>query len=250
MKSFLNIDCWALIAASGSGSRLAGGVAKQLLPIDGKAMLLYSLEAFLAQPAIKAVMVVGNDQQAMTDLLQPLMAENQAAALAPQRVYLSSGAASRSQSVYQGLCAIEALDAHNPVVLVHDAARPCVHREDVQSCLQHLNNQPEQALALATRSTDSIKQATDSVVEKSLEREHIWLAQTPQCARLEMLKSAIEQQENTPTHLATDDAWFLEQAGYSVRLIQAQHANIKVTWQEDMLVAAAILAGRAEGEER
>ena len=233
----MNTSFWALIAASGSGSRLAGDAAKQFLPILDKPMLAYSIEAFLASSAINGVMLVCNDKPAVAPLVQ---------SFSSRRLHVSSGADRRSQSVYQGLCAIESLDDNNPVVLVHDAARPCLHRDDLLHCLQHLQSQPNQALALATQATDSVKQSAGGLVDKSLERNSIWLAQTPQCARLHPLKDALEKQEEFDSSIATDDAWFLERAGHSVHLLPAKHANIKVTWQEDMAIAAAILAAREE----
>ena len=190
-------------------------------------MLAHSINTFHNNKQIRDIMVVVNDIAYAKEVLAT-----------DNRCHLCLGSTSRNQSVYQGLRAIAQIDDTNPIILVHDAARPCLHDEDLSRCLEQLTQYPDQPLILANKATDSIKQAEGQWIETNLARDTIWHAQTPQCARLAALLQATA---DNLTDTDVDEATLLQRAGHRVRLLQAQHPNIKVTWQSDVAIASTLL---------
>ena len=222
-----------LIAAAGSGRRMGAERNKLLLPVAGRPVLAWTLEAALACAAIRWIGVVGQpcDQPDVEELI---------AAAAPDRpVRWIVGGASRQESVSRGLAALpEAAVA----VLIHDGARCLVNPELIGRCAAAVERGA--AVIAATPVSDTIKQVDgEAMVRATVDRSMLWAAQTPQGFPVEALRQAHARalQEGWSV---TDDAALFERLGWPVRVIEGPASNIKITTPFDLEVATAVLATR------
>ena len=223
-----------LIAAAGSGRRMGAEGNKLLLPVAGRPVLAWTLEAALACPAIVWIGIVG----------QPVDAEPIAAivaAAAPDRpVQWILGGDTRQESVCRGLAA---LPAGAEGVLIHDGARCLVEPELLARCAAAVR--AGQAVIAATPVTDTIKQVDgQGTITATPDRAGLWAAQTPQGFPVERLRQA-HATASAEGWSVTDDAALFERLGWPVQVLQAPPSNIKLTTPFDLTVAAAVLAARA-----
>jgi len=162
---------------------------------------------------------------------------------APEGTIGVPGGAHRSLSVRAALSAAEG----DPVI-VHDAARPLLTAELVRAALDELGRHGCDAVIAAAPVTDTIKQAQDGLVVRTLERASLWAVQTPQVFRRAALERALSVSEDVLA-AATDDAWLVERAGGTVRVVPSPPANLKITTPGDMQVAELALRERTAGRE-
>jgi 2-C-methyl-D-erythritol 4-phosphate cytidylyltransferase len=210
----------AILVAAGSGERLGAGRPKAFVVLAGRPMLEWSLAAIRAA-GIDDVVVA----------LPPGEAE-------PPRCTGVAGGATRSASVRAALAAVPPGED----VVVHDAARPLVEPDLFRSTLAELAH-ADCAIA-AARVTDTIKEAgPDGRVTATLDRSRLWAIQTPQAFRRDALERALDVPDDVLA-AATDDAWLVERAGGTVRVVESSPANLKVTTPHDLQVAALLLAER------
>jgi 2-C-methyl-D-erythritol 4-phosphate cytidylyltransferase/2-C-methyl-D-erythritol 2,4-cyclodiphosphate synthase len=229
----------AIIAAGGRGLRLGGVVPKQLLAVDGRSILERSVAAFLAHRDVDEIVVA----------LPADLATNPPSYLkdTPKLLRIVAGGGRRQDSVFN---AFQVVDAHSDVVVVHDAARPFASADLISRTIAAA---AESGAALAAMlSRDTVKQTVNPTeagshssssseprfVAQTLPRESIFLAQTPQAFRREILLAALAFGETGED--ATDEAALAERAGYPVRIVEGEHTNIKVTMPEDLPIADAI----------
>jgi 2-C-methyl-D-erythritol 4-phosphate cytidylyltransferase len=191
-------------------------------------MLEWSVAALLAVDAVERVVVA----------LPPGCA-------APEGTTGVPGGEHRSQSVAAALAAAGAGDP----VIVHDAARPLLEPALVRAALDELAAHDCDAVIAAAPVTDTIKEARDGVVTRTLERRALWAVQTPQVFRRAALERALEAPDEVLAG-ATDDAWLVERAGGTVRVVAAPAANVKVTTPGDLRVAELALRERERERER
>jgi 2-C-methyl-D-erythritol 4-phosphate cytidylyltransferase len=229
---------WALIPAAGIGRRMGSDRPKQYLTLGSRTILSHTLSIFLEHPRIRGVvLVLGPDVD--PDVLD--------LPLAGGRLFRVVGGAQRADSVQNGLDFLSERAAAEDWVLVHDAARPCLPREDVDRLLQALWEDPVGGL-LAAVSTDTIKWSDDTGrVERTLERERVWRALTPQMFRLGVLRAA-NGEARAAGYPVTDEASAIEFLGERPRLIEGSAMNIKITRAEDLELARLYLLqlGRLE----
>ena len=213
-----------IIAAGGQGTRIGGGVPKQWLAIGGKTLLERSVAAFDAHPRISEIVVVlphGSDTAAPATVAKP------------RRVV--TGGARRQDSVAEGFAAVSA-DAS--VVLVHDAARPFVTADVIDRAIDGAI--AHGAVVPAVPVHDTVKQtaaASGARVVATLPRETLFLAQTPQGFRRDVLADAIDAGRKGAS--GTDEAMLAEQAGYEVHVVPGDEANVKITTAADLERARA-----------
>jgi 2-C-methyl-D-erythritol 4-phosphate cytidylyltransferase len=225
---------WLVMPAAGAGRRFGRDLAKQHAPLAGRTVLELALEPFLADSRCQGVaLVVPPGEQAVAGLRWQ----------GEPRVLVVVGGARRCDSVLAGLEAVAAHAPGNPPVLVHDAARPCLARADLDRLLAAGAAAPDGAL-LAAPVSDTLKRATaDGRAEATVERQGLWRALTPQMAPLERLREALGAamaRGATPT----DEAQALEWLGARPLLVAALEPNPKITLAADLPLAEALLAQR------
>jgi len=220
----------AIIAAAGTGSRMASDRPKQFLQLAGTPIIFHTLAPFEQCDSIDEVIVV-------------LPAEEAAAFLAfvgkrgiRKMSRVVPGGTTRADSVKRGLLAIRAATAG--IVAVHDGVRPFVTVEEIDSVVAAAET--DGAAILVTAVTDTIKQVSDNSVEKTLDRAELRRALTPQCFRYELLRKAYEQADvNDPS--LTDESALVEKIGVPVTTIEGSSRNIKITTPDDLLIAEAFI---------
>jgi 2-C-methyl-D-erythritol 4-phosphate cytidylyltransferase len=232
----IHLSRYALIPAAGAGSRMAEGPPKQYRSLAGRPMLWHAIRA-LCVPGVETVFVVLAPED-------KAFASYDWSAFAGQVEPLYCGGATRRDSVYNGLVAAMAAVQADDWVLVHDAARPCLPRADLERLIRECAADEIGGL-LALPAADTVKRAAKDEggavrTTGSEDRTQLWLAQTPQMFRAGLLAQALRDARPP----VTDEAAALEQMGLRPRLVTGSRENIKVTYEEDAAIAEAILARR------
>jgi 2-C-methyl-D-erythritol 4-phosphate cytidylyltransferase len=224
---------WAVIVAAGQGERMSLRQPKQYLDVCGRTLLEHALSPFLESPALAGIVVViaGSDSRWSS---LPVARD--------PRIRTVQGGAERMHSVLNGLNELAHEAAPNDWVLVHDAARPCLDRADLQRLIDSLDDDAVGGL-LAVQVGDTLKRAdaAGGHVLATVERNGLWAAQTPQMFRYELLRRALERAARAGLKV-TDEASAVESLGKRPRLIAGSPRNIKVTRPEDVNLAKAILS--------
>lgn len=218
----------ALVPAAGFGARMGNALPKQYLPLAGHPMLYHALNTLCACPQLSTVFVVLSpedsqfreyDWSPMGDKLQPLYC----------------GGATRAETVLNGLLLSEV--ESNDWMLVHDAARPCLTQAHLTQLIDALRDDVVGGI-LAVPVADTLKRATDAQrIARTESREQLWQAQTPQMFRAGLLAQALRECRNV-----TDEASAIEALGLAPKLVAGDARNFKVTYPQDLLLAAALLA--------
>jgi 2-C-methyl-D-erythritol 4-phosphate cytidylyltransferase len=220
----------AIIAAAGTGSRMASDRPKQFLQLAGTPIIFHTLRPFELCDSIQEVIVV-------------LPAEESAAFLAQAGKYglrkltrVVPGGATRADSVKRGLMAIRSATAE--IVAVHDGVRPFVTVEEITETVAAA--QRDGAAILATPVTDTIKLVEGDAVVKTVERRTLRHALTPQCFRYELLRRAYDQVDVDDPSL-TDESALVERLGQRVTIVDGSPRNIKITTARDLVIAETFL---------
>lgn len=223
----------AIVPAAGGGTRMAGALPKQYLPLAGIPLLARTLQALRASGRVQSLILVvppGQEARCRTEILEPFGLH--ADAVVP-------GGADRQASVFAGLSRIpEGTD----LVLVHDGARPFITTEVIQAAVSAAA--AVGAAAVAVPVTDTIKVAgPDGSVKETPERGRLWAAQTPQVFRPALLREA-HRQALQDGFRSTDDSSLVERLGHPVRLVPGSPENVKITTTADLALADHILQAR------
>ena len=210
-------------------------VEKQFLHLNGIPILSRTLKVFDASPDIDGVVLVVAAQQHKV-LHEEVLGPHPCAKL--YRVV--DGGQERQDSVARGL---NAVPGECDLVVVHDGVRPLVDIDLLGSVVKTAHQQG--AAIAAIPAGDTVKRGQQGLVTETLERETIWLAQTPQAFHLTLLRQAYEKAFQDQV-IVTDDAALVERLGVEVHLVPGSPENIKVTTPADLVIAEAILANREE----
>ena len=220
----------AIVPAAGRGERAGLGFNKVLASLCGEPVIAHTLRALQSCPDVDAVVLVA--QSADADDLRKIVSDGsfeKVAAIVP-------GGHRRQDSVALGLAA---LDPDIDIVLIHDAARPLVTPELLSESVR-VCRATGSAIA-AMPASDTIKRADDAQgVVKTLQRRGLWIIQTPQTFRRDLVQRAYDL--GGPGPAVPDDAYLVELLGEPVRLIEGSRFNLKITVAEDLVVAEALLA--------
>jgi 2-C-methyl-D-erythritol 4-phosphate cytidylyltransferase len=223
------VQYWLVMPAAGSGLRFGADRPKQYELIAGRTMIEWALAPFLADERCQEAFVALSPEDCWFEEL--------AAARHPS-VCMVQGGAQRCHSVHQALCSVPADD--EDWVLVHDAARPCVSRTEVDALIAAVSDDAVGGL-LALPMADTLKAAdADGRVSATPERRGLWRALTPQMFRLGPLRRALHEAISRDL-VPTDEAQAMEWLGLAPRLVRGSAANLKVTERADLALAAAIL---------
>jgi 2-C-methyl-D-erythritol 4-phosphate cytidylyltransferase / 2-C-methyl-D-erythritol 2,4-cyclodiphosphate synthase len=219
----------AVVVAAGRGQRL-GAPEKVLLPLAGRPMLAWSLDALEHAETIGPVVVVAGSHT--LDAVSQLVRDEGFAKVQA----IVAGGERRQDSVGAGLAALpEAIE----IVVIHDGARPLAEPELFDRCAAAAAESG--AAIAATPVADTLKRVAEGAIAGTVDRTGLWAAQTPQAFRLETLRRAMAVSSG---EIATDEACLCEVAGLPVSVVPASPANLKVTHAEDIPVADALLRAR------
>ncbi len=220
--------CGAVIVAAGTASRM-GGIDKVMAPIHGEPMIVHSVRAFQQCDAIKEIIVVTRP-----DLIVPIMDlchefdKVQAVIV---------GGASRPESVAIGL---NALSAKVKLAAIHDGARPLVTFEVIDRTVRAANSYGAAAPGVPVK--DTVKTVVGGIVRETPDRSLLKAIQTPQVFDADLLRTALEKADKDNAAI-TDDCSAVERLGMSVRIVEGDERNIKVTTPLDLKLAELILEG-------
>lgn len=220
----------AVVVAAGKGERF-GATAKILVPLLGRPMLAWTLDALDASQAVDDIVVVAGEHT-----------------LAPIDTLLAGGGWTRAHTVVLGgarrqdsvLAGLRAT-AEREIVLIHDAARPLATAAQFDACAAAAR---ETGAAIVARPMlDTLKRVRDEEIDATIPRDNLWAAQTPQGFRRRLLLDAFA---NETGHMGefTDEASLLEAHGHTVRVLRGEGLNLKITLPEDVPVAEALLRAR------
>ena len=222
----------AIITAGGVGRRLGGPGPKQFLPLAGRPVLIRALEACLRAECLTAIVLTLPAEH--LDAGAQMLARHGLAG----RCRLTVGGATRQESVLAGL---NALPAGIELVLVHDGARPLVDPELIRACLAAAGRDGAAIVAVPVK--DTIKSVAEGRVAGTVDRRPLWRAQTPQAARLALLRQAYEAAAREGFR-GTDESSLLERIGCPVAVVTGSEDNLKITVWEDMAMAEALLVAK------
>lgn len=230
----------AVLPAGGLGKRMGGTIPKQLMQLGGKPVYQYSLETFLKMDEIaEVVMAVPADWKDYFEKeIDTWIASSDNIEKFRTKLKIVVGGAERWQSVENG---VNALTSSAEYVLVHDVARPFVSEKIIRDVCETLINKG--SCLVAKPAIDTIKIARDGRVENTIDRNKVWLAQTPQAARIDLLKQLYSRIAKEPLDFTpTDEASILEFFGEPVYIVKGESANDKLTTPEDFAVFASRIA--------
>jgi 2-C-methyl-D-erythritol 4-phosphate cytidylyltransferase len=218
-----------ILVAGGRGRRFGGALAKQFQPLAGVPLLVWSARRMGAIAGLTRLIVVAAPQEhaRCRALLEPLAL--------PFR--LADAGEERQHSVASGLAET---DPRSEIVVVHDAVRPLVEPAAIAACVAAAR--AHGAALAATPVADTVKRVRDDIITETVPRAGLWLAQTPQVFRLELLRRAHAEAARLGI-VATDDAALVERLGVPVRIVPASHLNRKITTPDDLAWAEAMVAG-------
>lgn len=224
----------AIITAGGIGRRMGGTTPKQFLSLNGIPILARTISAFQQACCFQSIV-----------LTVPADHLDTAANLLKAHGFTSTcqlvvGGESRQDSVRAGL---NALPREIELVVIHDGVRPLVAQKIIRDCLQAASLHGAAIAAIPIK--DTIKEETCGVVKQTVDRSNLWRAQTPQAARVALLREAYMQAEQD--HFSgTDEASLLERVGYPITIVTGSETNLKITTPEDMIMADALLASKSD----
>lgn len=221
----------AILLAGGKGIRMGETIPKQFLPLAGQAVILHTLEKFQISKWVDEIILVLPEGK--LNIFEHEILKDKNFSKLKKRVV---GGLTRQDSTYEGF---KSIDENPDVVIVHDVARPLLSLETIQNCIEVAFK--EGASLAATQASDTIKEcdATGKVLATH-PREKIFLAQTPQAARYEILKEALESAYKY-NFQGTDEASLIERMGKTVKIVITDSSNIKLTKPSDFIFAEALL---------
>ena len=233
MKNFA-----AVVLSAGVGSRMNSDIPKQYMDLNGKPVIYYSIKAFADAGFTSVVLVCGKDD---VDYCKKEIVEKYnftcVTAVVP-------GGKERYHSVHAGLKAIKNAD----YVFIHDGARPMLSQEIIARLKETVVAEETAVAGMPVKDTIKIVDS-ENYVSDTPERKYVWQVQTPQCFSFPIIYDAYktilqDEEEGWTLPQITDDAMVLEYAtDYSVKMVEGDYRNIKITTPEDLLVAKIFLEG-------
>tara|TARA_B100000749_G_scaffold12122_1_gene9879 strand:- start:501 stop:1193 length:693 start_codon:yes stop_codon:yes gene_type:complete len=223
----------AIIPAAGSGERF--GEEKQFKLLSGRPLFFHTLKLFLQSDYIDEIIVAvpsANVDSTHRDVLSMS---------AGKPVKVVAGGTRRQDSVKNG---IDVSDSDSTLVCVHDAARPFVTEDLIQRSISACEFADGAIVGIPSK--DTVKFSENGLVKETLDREKIWLAQTPQCFHKNKLLQALYYAE-TENLTGTDESALMEAMGFSIKLVEGNSNNFKITTKDDWIRAEIVAVRQAQG---
>lgn len=225
---------WAIVPAAGRGTRFGSETPKQYLEVAGQPLIAHTLQALLAHPTVQGAVVVLAEDDTRWPGWQ---------VLADKPLATCIGGSERADSVLAGLAALPESVRPDDFVLVHDAARPNLRRDDLDQLLNRGRIDPVGAI-LAAPVRDTLKRAgDDGGIDGTEPRERLWRALTPQLFRRLQLTRSLEAARDAGVAV-TDESMAMERQGHRPLLVEGSDDNIKITTPADLALFEFILARR------
>ncbi len=237
-------SCSAIILAAGSGSRFADGsssetaLPKQLVPICGVPMIVYSIKAFDACEAVNEIIIVTRkeDIPAIEKIIGDIPLT--------KPIKTVAGGSTRQESALIGF---NATSENYSYIAIHDAARPLITPDAAYKVIRAAFVSKAAIAASPAVDTPKIVNSSRMIKEKAPEREKLWLAQTPQVFERTLYQVSAYYAKDKKFE-ATDDASLLEFAGFYVKAVDTETVNLKVTHPDDLIIASAIIESRSKAD--
>ena len=217
-----------VVPASGIGQRMNSRIPKQYIKLGNDLTILdQSLEVMLSNEIISGFVVALDKKD--THFKSSQFAKDS------RLISIASGGKERFNSVFNALSALDQTAKPSDWVLVHDAVRPCIKKEDVVKLIDEVADDQVGGI-LSTRVFDTVKQKNNNGLILTIDRQKLHLAQTPLMFRYGILKEAVEKAVERNLHI-TDESEAVERLGYSIRIVDGSSSNIKITTQKDIDLA-------------
>jgi 2-C-methyl-D-erythritol 4-phosphate cytidylyltransferase len=218
----------AIILVAGNSTRFGQNRNKNFEVIDGKEVLLYSLEKFNQNDLVNDIIIVcKKDEEKKAEEIV-----NKTTLCKP--VTFIEGGVTRQESVYKAIT-----NTTSDIVIIQDGARPMIKDRFITECIAEMKN--FKGVSIAVKSKDTIKITDEEgVVKETTLRKNTWVVQTPQCFDREILVKAHQKFMGDET--ITDDCMLMERDGYKVKLIEGEYSNIKVTTYDDINLVKGYLS--------
>ncbi|UTA49146.1 2-C-methyl-D-erythritol 4-phosphate cytidylyltransferase [Simiduia sp. 21SJ11W-1] len=233
---------WVVVPAAGIGSRMQAAMPKQYLPLAGRTVIEHTLERLLAIESLAGLIVALHPDDAHFHHL-PLSSN--------PRITPITGGAERADSVRRALSALCTKAGPDDWVLVHDAARPCITPEVLNSFVARVLQSASHThcgAILAAPVADTLKRVGEgATIAETVDRRGLWAAQTPQMFRYQALQNALVQAQNSGL-VITDEASAIEGAGLSAMVVNGPSDNLKITRPEDLPLAELILQAQKQSD--
>lgn len=225
----------AIIVAAGSGKRMKSKVAKQYILLKGREILSYTIEAFDKSPDIDEIILVTSEGDVET------VRENIVKKYGFKKVKaVVAGGSERQYSVFNGL---KAVDKDCDVVLIHDGVRPFILNKYIKKLSETAMDYGACVLGVPVK--DTIKVCDMDIITDTPKRDTLWIAQTPQCFRYEIIINAYNS-AMADGILGTDDSMLVERTGHKIKMVEGDYNNIKITTPEDLYMGETILERKEE----
>lgn len=221
------MKCGIIIAAAGQGKRMGAGVNKLFLQLEGKPILIHTLEKFLQKDWVDEIVIVVHPDEAET-------VKNLLLRYKIKVKQIVSGGKERQDSIHNGLNYLQ-----SKWVMVHDGARPFIRSEILDALFMKVKQSDAAVVGVPVKDTIKVI-GDDKKIRYTPDRKSLWAVQTPQAFRLSILREAYEKAEKDH-FLGTDDASLVERLGIPIEIVEGDYQNIKITTLEDLLFAKAIL---------
>lgn len=226
-----NVQYEVVLPAAGSGKRMGAGQNKLFLELLGKPILIHTLEVFEQDRNCTGIWLAVKPEERV--LIQEMLVSYGISKVKG----LPDGGAERQHSVHSCMKEMEQVD----IVLVHDAARPFITHDIIANLVQSANDFG--AAIAGVRAKDTMKKVRDGIIEETVDRESLWMIQTPQAFRFDLIVEAEDVAEKVG-FLGTDEAMLVERLGHAVHIVESTYENVKMTTKEDLLFGEAILRRR------
>ena len=220
--------CGAVIVAAGSASRM-GGIDKVMAQLKGEPMILRTVRAFQSCDAIKEIIIVTRE-----DLIRPITA---LCAKMDKVKAVVAGGKSRQESAWLGL---NALSQDVKLAAIHDGARPLISQAVIDRTVRAAHSYGAAAPAIPVK--DTVKVVKSGLVFATPDRATLQAVQTPQVFDFDLLRGALKKAEEEKASL-TDDCSAVERLGMSVKIVEGEERNLKITTPMDLKIAAMLLEG-------
>lgn len=222
-----------VLPAAGSGKRMGAGQNKLFLTLVDKPILVHTLLVFEQDENCTGIWLAVKDEE--RDFIESLLASYQITKVKG----LPTGGAERQHSVYSCIKEMQAVE----VVLVHDAARPFITTPTIAQ-LAVIAYEKGAAIA-GVRAKDTMKVVENGLIKETVDRDSLWMIQTPQAFRFDLLAQAEDVAEKVG-FLGTDEAMLVERLGHDIHIVESSYENVKMTTQEDLIFGEAIINRRKQ----